>query len=199
MTARGAFRFGDISKIELVLVILLLLFTSALYSPSLSSGFYMDDWEELEHARDFEWHSWMASFSPFSGLWRPMFYLFWALIFKIAPANPVPYHVAHLGLHLFSNRCLGAGTHASQQPVCSPGRGLSLRDPQGQRWRCHVEQRHHRYAGSSVRDPRLLLLPVLSRHCAEETMAAFTFLRFILPRSEIEVDGNYFANPPRAL
>jgi hypothetical protein len=102
MTGKGAFRFGDISRIELVLVILLLLFTSALFYPSLSSGFFMDDWEELEHARDFEWHSWMVSFSPFSGLWRPMFYLFWATIFKIAPTNPVPYHVAHLGLHLFS-------------------------------------------------------------------------------------------------
>lgn len=102
MTGKGAFRFSNISKIELVLVISLLLFTSALYYPSLFSGFLFDDWEELEHARDFEWFSWIASLSPFSGLWRPMFYLLWAMIFKIAPTNPVPYHVAHLGLHLFS-------------------------------------------------------------------------------------------------
>jgi hypothetical protein len=102
MTGRGAFRFGDISRIELVLVILLLLFTSALFYPSLFSGFYMDDWAELERARDFEWRSWLVSFSPFSGLWRPMFYLFWAAVFKVAATNPVPYHVVHLGLHAFS-------------------------------------------------------------------------------------------------
>ena len=93
---------GCISTPELVLVILLLLFTSALYYPSLFSGFIFDDWGGLEHARDFNWHDWMISFSPFSGAHLSMYWLLWAMIFKIAPTNPVPYHVAHLGLHLFS-------------------------------------------------------------------------------------------------
>lgn len=93
------------SRSRLVILLLLLaaaLATELLYLPAATGGFLCDDFWYLDQAQTvpFFGHPWLALRKGAFYYFRPVYSLFWSILYSLFGLQPLPYHLFSIFLHL---------------------------------------------------------------------------------------------------
>jgi hypothetical protein len=94
-------KIANIAKrLPALILILSVISIFILYFPALYSPFFNDDINLLHDGRDFN----LSVFNPFQsqGLYRPLWKLYFAAMYRVFGLNPLPYHLANIVLHVIN-------------------------------------------------------------------------------------------------